>query len=189
MTNDDAIKKIIDTYLKECIETGMNKQPGIIEVEMADPNCPPGKESQAWLPIDSTVTNAEIELFETQIGHKLPGNYKVLLKHKHFYELFIAEVTFCKHPVNKWRKALYDMVVNHWPTEELFDKGYLQFADWSDWGALCFDTNRQTTNNDYPIVLWDHDGPVAIQDVAENFFSLLIKLDKEHKRMAQGYQE
>ncbi|ATL49310.1 SMI1/KNR4 family protein [Chitinophaga caeni] len=189
MTSDYTIKKVIDTYLQECIDAGINNHPGEIEIEMKAPNQDPKEEWRMWLPIDSKVTDTEIESFEVQLGHKLPADYKVFLKHKHFYDLYISEATFCKHPVNKWRDHLKKMIFKGWPLEYLFDKGYIHFADWSDWGALCFDTNRNFANNDYPIILWDHDRPLEIQDVSQSFIDLIIKLDKEHKEMTIDNQE
>ncbi|MEZ2443353.1 SMI1/KNR4 family protein [Chitinophaga sp. RCC_12] len=188
MTHDHAIKEIVDTYLQECIDAGINSISGV-EIEMIAPNQDSKEKSLLWLPIDSKVTDAEIESFETQLGHRLPTDYKVFLKYKHFYDLYISEASFCRHPVNKWRDHLKKMIFNGWPLEYMLNKGYIHFADWSDWGALCFDTSRNSANNDYPIVLWDHDRPLEIQEIAPNFFSLIIKLDKEHKEMTIDNQE
>lgn len=189
MNKEYTIKKTVDTYLQVFIEADMNKLPDEIEIEMADLNQDPEEEWRIWLPIDSKVTDTEIDNFEEQLGYKLPSDYKVFLKYKHFYELRISEASFCKHPVNKWRDHLKEMIFNGWPHEYMFNKGFIHFADWSDWGALCFDTNRNSSNNDYPIVLWDHDRPLEIQDVSPSFFDLIIKLDNEHREMTIDNQE
>jgi hypothetical protein len=55
---------------------------------------------------------AEIEEIEGRIGYSLPDDYKTLLKHKHFYELKISEVSFPEHPVNSWRARLHEMIPN-----------------------------------------------------------------------------
>lgn len=43
-----------------------------------------------------------------------------------------------------------EMIFDVYPTEFLIEKGYVSFAEWSDWGLLCFDTNR---NNKITITL------------------------------------
>ncbi|NLU96022.1 SMI1/KNR4 family protein [Chitinophaga sp. Ak27] len=183
MANNTIIKEIIDFYLKTSTDEGANKFPSEIEPEMADHNQDPSEEWRNWFPIDSTVTDSDIKSLENQIGYHLPEDYKTFLKHKHYYELYISEASFCRHPINKWAKHLHEMIFEGWPTEEIIDRGFIPFADWSDWGLLCFDANRNLGNNDYPIVLWDHDRSDEIKDVADNFMELLIKLDKENKQM------
>jgi hypothetical protein len=180
--NEQKIKDIIDTYLKKWIDIKLNKLPRRIETEMADPNQDKKEEWRIWYPIDSKVTDSEIEEFETQIGHKLPKDYKTFLKYKHFYQLHISEVTFCRHPVNTWRDEQIKMIFEGYPTAYIIEKGYLPFADWSDWGVLCFDTNRNNDNSNYPIVLWDHEIAEEVQDKYRNFYDLLTKLDEDEKR-------
>ncbi|HEV8512419.1 MAG TPA: SMI1/KNR4 family protein, partial [Cyclobacteriaceae bacterium] len=136
---EQAIRSIIDTYLKKRVDIELNKLPIQIEIEMSDPNQDKTEEWRIWHPIDSKVTDSEIEEIQDRIGHKLPDDYKTFLKHKHFYELHISQVSFCRHPVNTWRAQLTKMIFEGYPTEYLIEKGYIPFADWSDWGLLCFD--------------------------------------------------
>ncbi|MBV7531378.1 SMI1/KNR4 family protein [Chitinophaga sp. sic0106] len=181
MIKNQKIQEIIDFYLQACIEAGSNIQYGKIESEMAGPIQDSTKEYQIWLPIKSEITEDELQQFEEELGYKLPKDYKAFLQHKHFYELYISEASFCEHPVNKWSSYLKKMIFDGWPHEYLVDKGYIHFADWSDWGALCFDTNSKTEAYDYPVVLWDHDRPLEIQEISQNFNSLILKLDDEHE--------
>ena len=67
-------------------------------------------------------------------------------------------------------------------SEFLSNKGYLPFATWSDWGELCFDTNRNSGDNNYPVVLWDHDIPERVKDFNADFLDLLVKQDEEMKK-------
>src|SRR5687768_15211641 len=97
---DQRIKKIIDTHLKKWLDKKLNRLPGQIETEMSDLNQDKNEEWRIWFPIDSKVTDNELEEIERSIGHKLPDDYKTFLKHKHFYELRISEASFCMHPVN-----------------------------------------------------------------------------------------
>jgi hypothetical protein len=111
------ITTIVDTYLKKLADIDLNRRPRQIEIEMADPDQDKNDEWRIWFPIDSTVTDNEIEEFENNIKYKLPSDYKTFLKHKHFYELQISEVSFCKHPINTWRTSQMEMIFGGYPTE------------------------------------------------------------------------
>jgi hypothetical protein len=58
---DQAIKNIIDTYLKKWVDFGLNKLPEQIETEMWDPNQDKKEDWRIWFPIDSKATGIEIE--------------------------------------------------------------------------------------------------------------------------------
>ncbi len=178
---NDIICPIVDYYLQKSIENKTNKRPIKIDPLMADPNQNSEEEWRTWFPIDSKITDDQILALEDKIGHKLSIDYILFLKHKHFYELQISEATFCKHPINSWNKDLVKMIFNGYPKEYLIDRGLIPFADWSDWGHLCFDTNAGSSDNNYPIFIWDHDMPTDNQYFSHNFKSLMIKLGKEDK--------
>lgn len=175
---ENKIQTIIDTYLAEWISLGINKRPGEIENDMADPAQEPGEEWRIWHPIPSRVTDDELRAFEEQIGHGLPQDFKLFLRHKHFYELNISAATFTAHPVNRWRYFQSEMMFNGYPREYLADKGLLAFASWSDWGLLCFDTNRNDGQSNYPVVQWDHELPHRFQNFAPDFYQALLQLDE-----------
>lgn len=178
---EEQIKTIIDSYLQEWVDSKLNKLPIQIDAEMADPNQNEKEEWRFWFPIKSKITDNEIEEFEIQLGYKLPQEYKVFLKFKHFYELNIAGVSFCRHSVHSWRKDQVEMIFDGYPTEFLIEKGYIPFADYSDWGLLCFDANRNKEDHNYPVVLWDHEIPDEVKEVYNDFYDLIIKIDQEDK--------
>ncbi len=66
---EHTIKNIIDTYLKKWVDIELNKLPGKIESEMSDPNQDKNEEWRIWFPIDSKVTDDEINEIEGRIGH------------------------------------------------------------------------------------------------------------------------
>lgn len=172
--------RIIDKHLQKWVDKGLNKLPVQIEIEMANPNEPMDEEGwQKWYPIDSTVTNSEIAGLEEQLKFRLPESYKIFLQHKHFYELYISDACFSGQEIREWKLHFFQRVFNGFPRELLIDKGYMPFADWSDWGQLCFDTNSSASENEYPIVRWDHDRWNEYEFFSENFQSLLLKLDTE----------
>ena len=178
---EEKIKEIIDKYLDKSLSKGSNQLPGKIEKEMTDINQDLSKEWKIWLPINSTVSDEDIREIEGKIKHKLPKDYKIFLKHKHFYNLQISEVSFCSHPINIWKNKLLENIFNGYPNEYLIDKGYIPFADWSDWGLLCFNTNLNKNDNNYPIVLWDHEIPDEAWKHYNDFFDLIIKIDIEEE--------
>jgi hypothetical protein len=171
---------IVDKHLDAWITKGLNKLPiKSIQPEMSAPSEDPTVEWKTWLPIDSKVTDAELDEIETAIGYKLSDSYRKFLKHKHFYNLHIGEASFCRHAVNEWRSSQMANIFDSWPREFLIDKGYLPFADWSDWGMLCFDTSQRNNNNEYPIVQWDHERFDEFTPFATDFISLIHSLDKQ----------
>jgi hypothetical protein len=112
----------------------------------------------------------------------LPKDYTTLLQHKHFYDLHIFEASFFKLPVNSWEKDLSDMILNAYPPEFLIGRGLIPFADWLDWGLLCFDTTKECVDNNYSIFLWDHESPFETEKFANNFYELLVKLNEEENK-------
>jgi hypothetical protein len=55
-------------------------------------------------------------------------------------------------------------------------------VNWSDWGLLCFDTNRNKDDKNYPVVLWDYEMADKFQDQYKDFYDLLTKLDVEERK-------
>lgn len=173
-----SITGIVDKYLQQLIDSKLNVRPAGVEAEMSDPAQDPAEEWRTWLPVAGTATDPELAELEAAIGHVLPEDYKRFLKHKHFYELYIDQASFGRHPIHTWRAAITDRVFDSWPAEYLIGRGYIPFADWSDWGALCFDTTKNIAPN-YPVVLWDHEDEDNFQWMAADFKSLLVHLDQE----------
>tara|TARA_R110002050_G_scaffold263024_1_gene403409 strand:+ start:7363 stop:7896 length:534 start_codon:yes stop_codon:yes gene_type:complete len=173
------MKRIIDKYLDELISNKLNELPREIVPEMSDPNQDKNEEWRIWNPIPSKVTDEEIKEFESRLGHNLPESYKSFLKYQHFYDLQIGECSFCEHPFGIWRASLSEMIFDGYPREFLIDTGRIPFANWSDWGLLCFDTTVEHYNNDYPIVFWDHEVFDEFEPKYSNFDSMITGLDKE----------
>ena len=179
------MKEIINKYLDEIVSAEINSLVGEIEPEMADNNADKNKEWKKWHPIPSTVKDSELAEFEKEIGHILPESYKRFLKTKHFYELFISECTFCSHPINIWRSKLMEMIFDGYPSEDLIETGRIPFANWSDWGLLCFDTTVEYENNNYPIVLWDHEMFDQFEFKYSNFDCMLTELALDHEKQKE----
>lgn len=175
-----SIEEIADKHLKKITDQQLNSLPlKQVEPDMADPDQDPTEEWKYWHPVPARVTDQEITDLEMKIGHPLPGSYKRLLRHKHFYELVISEAAFCRHISNDWQNGLLNMIFDGYPRMFLIDRGYIPFADYSDWGLLCFNTHHKQPGNEYEIVLWDHEAWDEFQYKYKNFTEMMEALDKE----------
>ena len=173
--NKEKIENFVEKHLQKLMDWGGNSLPIKIALEMFLED--DKDDWQKWKPIPSRVSDEEIEELESRLGCKLPDDYITFLKYKHFYELIVGEVEFYPHPIHSWRKELSEAIFEGYPRVYLFEKGYIPFANWSDWGMLCFDTNRGS-NTDYPIVLWDHETVDEVQEQYENFMDMIQKIDQ-----------
>lgn len=168
----EKIEEIIDQALNFWIENELNQLPGEIEEKMLAPN-QSDEEWKFWLPLTSTITDVELQGLEAETGFNFPEDFKIFLKHKHFYELQISEISFCPLPASSWKTSLREMMFETYPREFLFDKGYVPFAVYSDWGLLCFDTH-----NNNVVVRWDHEIEDSFEYQYQNFYELLTEISK-----------
>ena len=174
------ISKIVDKHIELHRKRGLNFTMDVIPSEMVDKGELEDIENTYWKPIDSTLGDDDISAFESVLGHRLPLSYIIFLKHKHFFNLDIGSCWFCPHPLNYWSKPLHEMIFDGWPKDWLLDKGRLPFANWEDWGLLCFDVSKGLVDGEYPVILWDHDRPEEVKPMSDNFKSLLQFLDNNH---------
>jgi len=89
---EKIIKDIIDRYLQECLELKMNMTTRHVDPEMSDLNQDPDEEWKICVPIESKVSDQELDAFEIEIGYQLPPDYKTFLKHKHFFAVTLSIV-------------------------------------------------------------------------------------------------
>jgi hypothetical protein len=136
-----------------------------------------------WKPVLSKVTDTSLLELEEQIGLIYPNPYKEFLKYKHFYDLEVAsEIRFFRHCIRDWKDDLLEQYFDSWEPDVIIKAGFIPFADYSDWGIVCFDTNRMR-GSDCPIVMFDHeclyDEPVQYEELYESFETMIAELTKE----------
>jgi hypothetical protein len=148
-------------------------------------NCLPGKipepmrtgETQDdwsyWRALASTVSEDDITDMERVLRVRLSPQYKELLRHKHFMEVQIGEVSIFAHPIGTWKRSITDGVFSGYPKELLIEKGYLPFAKYSDWGLLCFHITEPNADGEYPVYRWDHERSEEFQYFAPDLRSAL----------------
>ena len=125
---------------------------------MRDPDNPPMDDWLAWKPIQSTVTDDDINDLHAHFGGELPTSYIAFLKHVHFYDLTERGVRFERHIVGEWKKRLidrYDTYQQHFPDgSHLIPSGDESFMDA---GPVCFDFQDRHADGDCSVVFWDHE--------------------------------
>ena len=116
-----------------------------------------------------------VDKIEKRIGYPLPTSYREYLKYKHFYRLKIPDIAVNLPNLlpDKELTFLKEYVFEMMEPELLIDRGYIYFADFHDYGLLCFDTNEKRENNEYKIVFIDHEDLEEIHLYANNFRELM----------------
>ncbi len=151
-------------------------------VEMRDEKRMIVDDSIPWKPIPSTVSAGDLEALEERIELRYPALYKEFLRYQHFYEFWPEQqINFFPHVLAEWKDRLLAGYFQSWEPAKLIGRGYVYFADYSDWGILCFDTNNQRTEDkDCPIVLIDHellyDEPLPMTILYASFADLMRSL-------------
>jgi hypothetical protein len=82
-------------------------------------------------------------------------------------------VSLFSHPAGTWKVSITKAVFGGCPKELLIEKGYLPFADYSDWGLLCFCVRKPNSEGEYPIYRWDHEQPEKFEFFAPDLRSAL----------------
>ena len=172
----DWIKKTVDNALKEMSKEKIRMMvPGDIPPEMLDDTIEPMDDWRGWRPIDSIVIDTDIEIFEKQIGMKLPTSYREYLKYKHFYHLRLPDssVNLFSHPPDKTLTILRTNIFQYHEPKLIIGRNYIYIADFHDYGLLCFDGNAKKVDNEFKVVYIDHENLDEIHTYADSFRDLL----------------
>jgi hypothetical protein len=82
-------------------------------------------------------------------------------------------VNLPSHVPGRTIAVMRDLVFGSFDPELLIGRGYIYFADFDDYGLLCFDANEVRNDNEYPIVYIDHENLEEVHVYASNFYDLL----------------
>jgi hypothetical protein len=153
-----------------------------------DTKQPSTKDWRYWKPLNAIIPEADFSTYETQTGIKLPASYKTFLGYKFFMDLnFGHEVVFFKHTKN-WLNDNLEKI-NMWRAEFTIEKGLLPFADFSDWGLLCFDANKSFEDNEYNIVYIDHEDIDNPKEYKHGRFAFLDLIKEMNGTLNEWKQE
>lgn len=125
-----------------------------------------------WNPIMANITPEEFMEYENMMGFELPESYVMFLGYKHFIDLnFGHDVIFFKHTKN-WVKDNFE-AAKWYGYEFTLQKGIIPFADYSDWGIVCFDKNVKYDDGEYKVVYLDHEDPDTVVDFKRGRYDFL----------------
>ena len=173
----------------------MMKLPGWIPREMQDETKAATDDWLPWKSIDSAVSIDDIKDLEQKINLRYPALYTEFLRYKHFCELWpVADITFFRHNLDNWKKTLLNHYQKSWLPEKLIGRGYIYFADYSDWGIVCFDTTQQNSSDlDCPVIIIDHellfDNPIPQETLYSSFAEMIQRLLEEQKNPSDSEEE
>jgi hypothetical protein len=168
--------EIVDRCLQWMIKHHLNSIPIPVHPAMADAHPSPYADDgyESWLPIDSTVTNQQLDDLEAAIGHSLPADYRRFLQHRHLYDLLLGGAEFFSHPIDEWQQVLRQEMLTNWP--DALRTGHIPFANYGGAGdVLCFYAGPNQATTDYPVVFYDHENSCA-QPFSPSFATLLPQL-------------
>src|SRR5688572_12449893 len=166
------LKKVVDKAFEDMLkEKTLMKVPGKVPAEMLDPSMPATDDWKGWKPIDSIITDEDINKFENKVGIGLPKSYRGFLKYKHFYALRIPDraVNLPAHLPDKTLPALNEFVFDYNEPDLIIGRRYINFADFQDYGHLCFDANQPAPDNEYKVVYINHENLDDVHFYANNF--------------------
>ena len=170
---ENIVDKVFDKMSQEKI---LMKQPDPnMPKEMVDNTIPVDDDWLGWKPIKSILDDSDLDQIEEMIGIKLPMSYRKLLKYKHFYELDIDDhaVNFNSHLPDKSLQGFKELYFDFYDPKYIIKRGYIHFAEFEDYGLLCFDSNKKSLDNEYPIVFIDHDDLTKTHFYANNLKELM----------------
>ena len=184
MEDFSIITKVLDRYFDFCTEPGeeysLADMTEFIPEMLLDRSKPEDENGYSfWLPVKSEVTESHLSEFEMLLKHPLPGSYKYFLQQRYFLQLFLdADIDFFSNLPELLAKEFKEKIEVYYP--ELPARNYLPFASYRDYGVLAFDANKNALDNEYEIVMLDHeDGYKSTVFYAGNFISVFQQIDKK----------
>lgn len=152
------IKQVLDKYFDFMDEIGGNQYPTeFIPEILLDKNRKLDEEYSYWIPIKSSVSENDIIELEALFRHRLPASFLYFLCERHFVEVQLGSYAinfFSNFPgelTSKFKEIINQL---YWT---LLERNYLPIAHVMDYGVLCFDANADVFDNNYPLVILDHE--------------------------------
>ena len=188
MAAADPIDSLLDAYFEALSNAGqlrgLAKKPPF---EPGSPGVPAAMfegEPDAQGVVDykvlpSTVTEAQVRALETRAGGPFPPSFRAYLRHGHFMGVG-GKGKRARLPATPSDDPLGEIsrYLDGW--SGLLPAGYVAFAeDTNDAGALCFDYRNRRQDGDCPVVLFDHDALVPLEEAARGDRAVVEPLAEE----------
>ncbi|MBO0360198.1 SMI1/KNR4 family protein [Hymenobacter sp. BT186] len=182
-TDIRVVHQFVDVALQKLRDVDLMRLPyANMPLEMQDETGTSEDDWLPWKPVPSTVTDSDITELEAKTKLRYPDLYKEFLHYKHFYDLWPQqEINFFRHGIYEWKAKLLARYFDAWDPSKLIEQGLIYFADYSDWGIVCFDANSQNKeDHDCPVVMIDHEllhsEPVPKQVLYPSFAAMMYSL-------------
>jgi hypothetical protein len=156
-SDEELVRAYVDRSFRWLERKSLNIWPGTPPKTMwaGDRN------SEGWRPwhlVPSTVTEADLDGLEAELGLQFPPIYRCFLEYMHFVDLAAFGLDFERHLPEEWQARLRDLYRAFDP-QRIVNIGLLPFGSerLADAGLVCFDTRRRRPDGDAPVVIWDHE--------------------------------
>ena len=185
--NYKVIEEFVDFSIQDLVNPDFDffyiDKSEITDSRFIDESKPPLDNTVAWKAVSSLINETEILDLEAELKFSLPPSFKHYLKYKNFYALGVISHVWMFAPLipEIWKQKIVEDVFEGYPREFLFDKGLIPFADYSDWGKVCFNINKVDNDGEFEIIRWDHDDPENPEFLASNFVTLLESIVDNYK--------
>jgi hypothetical protein len=111
-----------------------------------------------WQPVDSPVTDQDIARLEKQAGTPFPPLFRAYLMYKCLLMTQFNPVVLPETPSNAPLQKLKRLLKLIRDDPFFKQNGYIPFGqDANGAGPVCFDTKHPSVDQDYPVVVVDHD--------------------------------
>jgi hypothetical protein len=172
----------VNTYLD-----GLQAPDVWVPKEMIDDTNRPsyGEDYVFWKPIPANLSAGRLEEYEAKVGFPLPNSYKDFLSYKYFIELnYGHECNFFRHTPSFVED--YHERFPEFELDETLRKGLIPFADDTDRGCFCFDSNSSNNPDEYKVVLimWGYDAEFYHNTFVDFMKELEKRLDEWQQRRA-----
>lgn len=119
--------------------------------------------------------NPEFNTLEKEVGFGFPKSFKLWYSR---YFTLNGSTHICHLPIAPSNDPMYGLrqeIFNSWLPEEIRKSGLVMFGtERNSIGPLCFDVRASVEEDDYPIVIWDHEYPE--NRISPPIFSSFTKL-------------
>lgn len=188
------LEKIIDETLERMGKEevyAMAAPSSHIPLEMLNTSIEGEDDWKVWKPIPTNLKIEDFKVLEKAIGFKLPESYKHFLSYKYFYELRLINhsIQFPTNLPDQRIESLKEFIIETTEGEKLLKKGYIYFANFNDYGFLCFNTNQTVKDNEYEIVFFDHEDIKIAHHYTENFKNLMESDENHGNRFIEKMNE
>lgn len=185
----------ITSAIDNAIDFSKNNLMGCIDVignipdyMIDDSAFPSSTDWRFWVPIKANITPEEFSEYESLVGFELPESYVMFLGYKHFIDLnFGHDIIFFKHTKNWIRDNLE--AAKWYGYEYTLERGLIPFANYSDWGIVCFDKNVRYDDGEYKIVYLDHEDPASVSEFNHFRYDFLNVIKDVNSTLEQWKRE